>query len=308
MSKIKIGTAGWEGGKVLYPPGLRSMPSEAKLPFYSAEFPIVEVDTSYHAIPREETTRVWAKSTPPDFTFNVKAFRLFTHHFTQPASLPGQVRSELPSDLAHQDSLHYWEVPGALRRSLWKTFEDALSPLHATGKLGVVVLQFPSHFTPTKTNLEHLQDCKEILGKYRVGVELRNPEWFQRTNIDRLMGFLERNDLLYIGVDGPQDLKTSVPPVVASFGDICVIRFHGHNVHGWAMTGPNAKAERGNYRYSPDDFDPWIRRVRAIESRVDEVHLVINTNSGGDGARLLADLLGEGIKQQSSLFYSARAS
>jgi len=308
MSRIKIGTAGWKGGKVLYPPGLRSMPSEAKLPFYSAEFPVEEVDTSYHAIPREETTRAWARSTPPDFTFNVKAFRLFTHHFTQPRSLPERVRSELPTDLAHQDSLHYWQVPEALRRSLWESFEEALSPLHATGRLGVVVLQFPSHFVPTKVNLEHLQDCRRMLGRYRVGVELRNPEWFQRNNLGRLMGFLERNDLMYIGVDGPQGLKTSVPPIAATFGDICVVRFHGHNVHGWAMTGPNAKAERGNYRYSSVDLEPWVHKVRAIESRVDEVHLVMNTNYGGDGARLLADLLGEGIKQPLSLFYVERAS
>jgi uncharacterized protein YecE (DUF72 family) len=42
------------------------------------EFPIVEVDSRYYAIPSEQTARLWIERTPDRFVFDVKAFRLFT--------------------------------------------------------------------------------------------------------------------------------------------------------------------------------------------------------------------------------------
>lgn len=59
--------------------------------------------------------------------------------------------------------------------------------------------------------------------------------------------------------------------------NICVVRFHWRNKDGWES---NVKAERCNYWYSAEEIVEWIAKIRAIETRVDEVHLIMNTNQG----------------------------
>jgi uncharacterized protein YecE (DUF72 family) len=59
--------------------------------------PLVEVDSSYYAKPKPEVAELWAKRTPPDFTFNIKAFRLFTGHQTTPAAPPKDTAEALGS-------------------------------------------------------------------------------------------------------------------------------------------------------------------------------------------------------------------
>ena len=38
------------------------------------------MDSAYYALPAEQTAEAWAERTPARFTFNVKAFSLFTQH------------------------------------------------------------------------------------------------------------------------------------------------------------------------------------------------------------------------------------
>ena len=86
---ILVGTASWadkslvDSGK-FYPPDVTS--PEERLRYYASQFPMVEVDSSYYAMPLPATTQQWAERTPDHFVFNVKAFRLFTGHQAQPRS------------------------------------------------------------------------------------------------------------------------------------------------------------------------------------------------------------------------------
>ena len=95
---ILVGTASWadkslvDSGK-FYPPAVTS--PEARLRYYASQFPIVEVDSSYYAMPLPVTTQQWAERTPADFVFNVKAFRLFTGHQAQPRVLPKDIQDAL---------------------------------------------------------------------------------------------------------------------------------------------------------------------------------------------------------------------
>ncbi len=78
-----VGTASWTDKTLLacgrfYPTHAGS--AEARLRYYASQFPIVEVDSSYFALPQAAHTALWAARTPPDFVFNIKAFRLFTGH------------------------------------------------------------------------------------------------------------------------------------------------------------------------------------------------------------------------------------
>lgn len=251
---------------------------------------MVEVDGSFYAIPAQSTTAAWVRHTPNDFKFNIKAYRLFTGHQTDAKTLPGNVRKELPPNLADRRELYYRDMPAKLRELLWEEFEKALEPLHAADKLGVVVFQFPQWFKPQSATLKHLQECGTRLPRFCTGVEFRNRRWFDEDNVSKTLGFLNRNGLVHVAVDGPQGLESSIPPVVDAGLKVCIVRFHGRNRDGWESS---VKAERCNYWYSEDEMLGWVEKIRRIELQADQVYLVMNTNQGAENARLMGRLLGE---------------
>jgi uncharacterized protein YecE (DUF72 family) len=67
------------------------MSAEARLRFYASVFDVVEVNSSYYAIPDVLTVRRWAERTPPGFVFHVKAWGLMTGHHPRPQSLPADI-------------------------------------------------------------------------------------------------------------------------------------------------------------------------------------------------------------------------
>src|SRR3990172_4545168 len=84
--KILIGTASWTDptlikSKRFYPPEANT--PEERLQFYASQFSLVEVDSSYYALPSERNAALWVQRTPDHFVFDVKSFALFTQHATQ---------------------------------------------------------------------------------------------------------------------------------------------------------------------------------------------------------------------------------
>src|SRR5215472_6949549 len=94
MGQVRVGTASWTDRTLLesgwYPPEADT--PEQRLRYYARQFGPVEVDATYYALPAEQTAALWAARTPAAFTFNVKAFSLFTRHPTPVAALPADLR------------------------------------------------------------------------------------------------------------------------------------------------------------------------------------------------------------------------
>ena len=181
MSGIRIGTASWTDKSLIdsgkYYPEWVKTPAD-RLRHYSSDFPLVEVDSSYYAMPSRRNSELWVERTPSDFLFNIKAFRLMTTHPTQMKALPGGIREELPADLAEKRNLYYKDIPAELRADLWEMYSDALLPLDSAGKLGIVVFQFPPWFMPRHESRDHILECQERLPQYKLAVEwmIENPE------------------------------------------------------------------------------------------------------------------------------------
>jgi len=79
MAKFRIGTSGynfkeWRGS--FYPP---EVDESAMLRFYAERFNSVEMNYTFYRLPNVRTLQGWAKETPPDFLFSVKAPRRITH-------------------------------------------------------------------------------------------------------------------------------------------------------------------------------------------------------------------------------------
>src|ERR1700727_801643 len=94
MGEIRVGTAGWTDKTLIeagwYPPEAGT--PEQRLRYYASQFPLVEVDATYYALPAERTAAAWAGGPPAGFTFNIKAFSLFTQHPTPVKTLPADLR------------------------------------------------------------------------------------------------------------------------------------------------------------------------------------------------------------------------
>ena len=278
MGTIRVGTCSWTDPTLVksgrfYPASARS--AEARLRYYSSQFDLVEVDSSYYSMLSEKTSHLWVQRTGEDFTFDVKAFRIFTQHPTPPSALPKDMRQALTPELQQKANLYYRDIPDEMTEELWERFATALLPLDTVGKLGVVLFQFPPWFFPSSQQLDYVLRCKERLSQYRLAIEFRNNIWLNENNKRKSLDFLRRNHLSFVCVDEPQGFKSSVPSVTEVTGDIGLVRFHGRNTETWEKKGITA-TERFSYLYSEDELRPWASKVSELASETNEMHVLFN--------------------------------
>jgi len=278
MGKVLVGTCSWTDPTLIrsgrfYPASAKS--AEARLQFYASQFRLVEVDSSYYALPNEATARLWVERTGAGFTFDIKTFRLFTMHPTPVISLPKDVREALPKDTAVKKNIYHKDLPPEMVDDLWSRFERALLPLDSAGKLGVVLFQFPPWYYPGDEQRDYIVSCKEKLRQYQIAIEFRHNSWVNEKNKERTLTFLRDNRLPFVCVDEPQGFKSSVPPVVETTSDIALVRFHGRNRATWEKQGIST-AERFNYLYSEDELREWTPRIREMAEKSRQCHVLFN--------------------------------
>lgn len=306
---IRIGTCSWTDPELIragtfYPPGTNS--SEARLRFYSSVFPVVEVDSSYYAIPARHTSELWVQRTPRDFLFDVKAFRLLTMHWTEPRFLSRELRTLAPETKRR----FYWDdASRELREAVMAEFTEALKPLHNAGKLGLVLLQFPHWVMPRSRVKRHILSMQEALEPYKVAVEFRNRYWLLEDRVEDTLSWLRFNNLAFVCVDEPQGFHSSVPPIVDVTAEDAYVRFHGRNSETWEKRGASA-ADRFDWRYTPQELGEWVPRIDFLAEHASTAHVLFNTNRSDQGpynALLLGDMLGEGIDNTAGSASEARS-
>ena len=146
MTRWYLGTIGfsyrdWLGA--FYPAG---MPQKGFLTFYSKVNNSVELDTTFHSIPRLSIVQSWINSTPKEFKFCFKT----PHHITHELELKG--------------------AQGAMTE-----FIDSLQPMRE--KLGPILIQLPPRFTQEKLDL--LADFIVTLPPNLLyAVEFRHRSWY----------------------------------------------------------------------------------------------------------------------------------
>jgi uncharacterized protein YecE (DUF72 family) len=196
---------GWLGD--LYPP--ESRPADF-LRLYSRRFTAVEGNTTFYAIPDQNTIARWVAETPPGFAFCPK----------------------LPRELTHQRLLQP-SIPSALR------FLERMQGLG--DRLGPIFVQLPPHYGP-----ELLNDLTAFLSAWPcseapLALEVRHPDWFHEPHTSTLTVTLERLGVgrvlldsrpIYDGPDGPRVSRERrkpklplQPSVTASFS---LVRFISH--------------------------------------------------------------------------------
>ena len=298
MSNIAIGTASWTDKTLIdcgrfYPKEAKS--AEARLRFYATQFPLVEVDSSYYGIPAPATAQLWAQRTPEGFTFNVKAFRLFTGHQTPSIVLHKDLQQALGPEAPAM--LYYRDVAVEIRDELWRRFIEALEPLRAAGKLGAVHFQFAPWLLRNRDGMDHVEHCAARMAGYLLSAEFRNRTWFDGEATDKTLAFERRLNLVHTIVDAPQGFASSVPCVwEVTNPQLAIVRLHGRNRDTWNRKGLTAASERFDYWYSAEELAALAPAVKAIARKAGKVQVLFNTNMEDQGqvsARMLAGMLAQ---------------
>ena len=295
--RILVGTCSWTDPTILksgwYPPEAKT--AEQRLEYYASQFPIVEVDSSYYALPSERNSLLWVERTPPEFTFNFKAFALLTGHGTEPKRLPVELRDSLPKGFAGgQKQVYMKDLPPAALRWIWDAFVRALWPLKETNKLGAVLFQFPPCFHLSRQSRRYVEECREAVPDLQLAVEFRHASWLDEHNRQETFALLRANKLAYVCVDEPQGFHSSVPPAVeVTNPELAVVRFHGRNAENWEARHVSV-AERFKYLYDERELAGWAPKVQELAGQAEQVHALFNncySDYGVRNAATLADLL-----------------
>jgi len=285
---IWIGTASWADKSLVdtgrfYPPEVTT--AEGRLQYYATQFPLVEVDSSYYAVPSVDATRRWAERTRDGFVMNVKAFRLFTGHQTSPAVLPSDLRDALPSHLKLKSVIYYRDVPSELADELWGRFKEALQPLRDAGRLGLVHFQFPPWLVRNRAGHAHVAHCVEHMAGHTLSVEFRSEKWFEGSHAAETIAFQRELRVVHTIVDEPTGFSSSIPAVwEMTRDDYALVRMHGRNAAAWNNRSGHSGG-RFDYDYDDAELEGLGHQIQLLDRPGLDVHVVMNNNKEDQAQR-----------------------
>lgn len=190
---IKVGTSSWyfeDDENLIYPENIK--PRE-KLEYYSKEFDLVEVNTTFYHFPRKTTIEKWLDETGESFKFIIKLNRYFTH------------KKKLIMD---EESI--------------EKLEGFLKLIEGLGdKLVGLLIQLPPSF---KINLGVLKGFLEKVNSFskidvKTFLEIRNDSWLT----DDFYTLLKEQNINLVY----NDSGTNWPQVLKLTGDTLYLRLHG---------------------------------------------------------------------------------
>jgi len=248
-AEILVGPAGWsysDWNGIVYPAHRPRGFHEAA---YLAEFfDTIEINTSFYQPLRPSFAKQWIEraAANPRFLFTAKLWQKFTHE-------------------------------GGATADDAKAVHLGFDPLHAAGKLGAVLLQFPFSFHRTPENVARLKQILDSFREYPLVVEVRHSSWADK----EFYGLLAERGVGFCNIDQPV-IGRSVKPSERATSPIGYIRLHGRRYDTWFSDDPTTPPEeRYNYLYSEAELEPWAERIRHVAEHTSTTFVVTNNHYQG---------------------------
>lgn len=111
---IRIGLTGFGDHEELY----GKLKAGERLREYGKHFDVVEIDSSFYAVPSVKNTSKWTADTPDGFKFVVKAYQGMTGHL--------------------RGKKNYFDD----EETMYKAFHEAIAPMREAGKLAAALFQY----------------------------------------------------------------------------------------------------------------------------------------------------------------------
>lgn len=285
-SRVLFGTTSWADRSLVqsgsfYPK--KTMTARDRLRFYATRFPLAEIATTYRFPPTPDLSRQWVERTPDGFTFDLRAWSLLTGAPTMPDSLWPDLQDQVRDRARDQRRLYPGHLSPEAYEECWERFAHAIRPLQEAGRLGVVILQYPSWFTPRPEAWAELALARHRMSDVRLAVEFRSPKWLEGDACEPTLEWLEEHRLAFVCIDGPAQGPRALPAVSAVTSDVAVVRFVGRrHSEDEPWTWP--------YRYSPDELSQWVPRLFDLASSAGAVHVLMDNSWRSDAVDNAADL------------------
>lgn len=206
-------------------------------------------------------TAAWAKKTPADFEFAVKAWQKFTHS------------KRLGEEMRENETA--WPPPSQADVDL---FTQGIGPLADSGKLGVLLFQFPPSFHYTEENVARLGWILRVFDDYPKAIELRHRSWSDRHKETRSL--LEPVGAAWAVIDEPRFASSVREPVETASG-LFYLRLHGRNREKW--WNHREVWERYDYLYSPEEIRSFAQKIqeKASQSPRTKIYVFFNNHARG---------------------------
>jgi uncharacterized protein YecE (DUF72 family) len=228
---------GWRGA--FYPE--KKVKGFDELKYYSQIFNTVEINFTFYRPPSQAVAESWVDKTPTDFSFAIKLWQKFTH----------------PAKIGRKNSEDQW-LP--VTQEDIDEFRRGIQPLAETGKLGALLVQYPTGFHCTPENQEKVDRVLRAFYDYPKVVELRHNSWNESPEMRAL---LEENRASVVLIDEPK-FGSSIRQDFAAIGEIFYFRAHGRNAKAWWR--PKESWERYDYCYSRDEIKKIAQRITGATS------------------------------------------
>jgi len=211
---------------------------------------------------------------------------------------PALIRDALPPKLAAAARIYAKDLDRELRDTVWRLFRDAVEPLHESGKLGAVLLQFAPWILPAKNTPAMLARAREGLGDLPIAVEFRHPSWLETRLRERLWAQLKEQRMTFVVADTPPGTETSLPIVPAvTTPDLAIVRLHGRRSELWGARNATV-LEKYRYLYDREELESWLDVILELADQAERVHVVFNNcyaNYGTTNALETAGMLADGL-------------
>lgn len=249
---IATGMGGWD----LFPFTGTFYPSRLpkgfrKLAFYSRYFDMIEVNaTFYNTDFRAEHVRRWLEDVEGNdrFAFTVKLFRGYTHSF----------------DASKEDLAKIYRM---------------LDMLEADGRLGGLLMQFPSSFKNQTECRQYLYRLSHAFRQYRMFLEVRNASW----DTPLMYNFFQENRFHLVNVDLP-GINEHIPFHRLSWDGAAYFRMMGRNAAAWRSPwrlesdGKHMVSDRYCYRYSEGELRELVSSIRGLDESAKRVFVVFHND------------------------------
>ena len=273
--KILVGTASWSDPGFVehwYP---KKMPAGDRLAWYAQHFEMVEVNSTFYSVPDPRMVERWCRSTPDEFTFDVKLHQLLSRHSTNVKLLPPTLQRT-----AETDAKGKVKLTSKIEKAMIEQFRQPIEILRGSGKLGTLLLQLSPAFSPKMHELSELDPLLDALAGFRIAIELRNRNWAEDERLQETLDFLRAHSAAFVLVDAPGAKHfTIMPPDLNEITNpqLAYLRLHGRDAR--AYTTGKTVASRFNYDYSDDEIGEVAQRARALAQEAKKVHVVFNNNA-----------------------------
>jgi uncharacterized protein YecE (DUF72 family) len=299
--RVRVGICAWADPALIetgtfYPK--KSMSAESRLRHYASVFDVVEVNSSYYAIPDVRNTVRWVERTPPEFIFHVKAYSLLTGHHPRAETVPADLAALLPRTPARtrRGEVEATSFPPEALDRAFALFRDAVRPIAEAGKLGYVLFQLAPWVHFDTDRLDYLASLPQRLPGWTIAVEFRHRSWLP-DHADETLRALSAARLAHVIVDGPAG--HAVPRVTTTTAPTAVFRLHGRNSLGWLRQLQGAEPsvrEKYDYLYSEAELREFLPEVEGVGLEAEEVFISFNNNNRDypvQNALMMKRLLGQ---------------